>query len=79
MSLGEKIGQAAAELEKAANEAVGHAKKTYEEKVTPEKRAELKNNLDMGVKKVETVLENAAGAVEKGVNDIVKGYNDAKK
>ena len=79
MSIMEKLGKAANELENAAEEAYGKAKTQYEEKVTPEKRQEIQDKFDSGVKFVEDAADKLGDAIEKGLNDFTKGYNENRK
>ena len=57
MSIMEKLGRAAGELENAADEAFDKAKEKYNEKVTPEKRQEIQDKFDSGVKFVEEAAD----------------------
>ncbi len=78
MSISEKLGRAAAELGNAASETADYAKKKYEEKVTPEKRAEIKKKFDDGVEKADKILDTAAEKIEKGLKDFTDGFNSAR-
>lgn len=78
MSISEKLGRAAAELGSAAEEAYDIAKAKYEEKVTPEKRAEIKEKVDKGVDAVDRVATKAADKLEKGIKGFTEGYNSQK-
>ena len=75
MSISEKLGKAAAELENAADEACEMAKKKYEETVTPEKRAEIKEKFDNGVKIVDEKMTIATEKIENGIKGFVEGFN----
>ena len=77
MSISEKLGRAAAELGSAADEAIDLAKAKYEEKVTPEKRAEIKEKIDKGMKTVDEKMTIAADKIENGVKGFVDGFNSA--
>ena len=79
MSIMEKLGRAANELGNAADEAVELAKSKYEEKVTPEKRAEIKGKFDKGVAFVEEKLDYAADKLDEGVKNFQAGYNASKE
>lgn len=78
MSIMEKLGRAANELGSAADEAVELAKNKYEEKVTPEKRAEIKDKFDKGVQFVEEKLDIVADKVDEGVKNFQTGFNSGK-
>ncbi len=78
MSISEKLGRAAAELGNAAEEAYGMAKAKYEEKVTPEKRAEIKEKVDKGVDALDRAATIAADKLEKGIKNFTDGYNSEK-
>jgi hypothetical protein len=78
MSIMEKLGRAANELGSAADEAVELAKTKYEEKVTPEKRAEIKDKVDKGVQFVEEKLDYVADKFDEGVKNFQAGYNANK-
>ncbi len=75
MSIPEKLGRAAAELGNAADEAIDLAKTKYEEKVTPEKRAEIKDKFDKGMKVVDEKMTVAADKIEKSIQSFVDGFN----
>lgn len=79
MSIMEKLGRAANELGNAADEAVELAKNKYEEKVTPEKRAEIKEKIDKGMQFVEEKLDVVADKLDEGVKDFQAGYNAGKE
>ena len=75
MSISEKLGKAAAELGSAADEAIDLAKAKYEETVTPEKRAEIKEKVDKGMKKVDETMNVVADKVENGIKGFMDGFN----
>ncbi|MBO6303205.1 MAG: hypothetical protein J6N15_12290 [Ruminiclostridium sp.] len=75
MSISEKLGRAAKEIGNAADEAIDLAKAKYEEKVTPEKRAEIKEKVDKGMKVVDEKMTVAADKIEKGIQGFVDGFN----
>lgn len=75
MSISEHLGKAAAELGNAAEEAYDMAKAKYEEKVTPEKRAEIKDKFDKGMKTVDEKMTVAVDKFENGVKGFVDGFN----
>lgn len=79
MSIPEKLGKAAAEIGSAADEACELAKKKYEETVTPEKRAEIKEKFDNGMKIVDEKMTIAADKIESGIKGFVDGFNSGKK
>ena len=78
MSISEKLGRAAAEIGSAAEEAYDIAKAKYEEKVTPEKRAEIKEKVDKGIDAVDRVATKAADKLEQGFKNFTDGYNSQK-
>ena len=78
MSIMEKLGRAASELGSAADEAVDRAKAKYEEKVTPEKRAEIKTKLDNAADFAEKKLDRLSNALDKGIESFRSGYNSEK-
>ncbi|MBP3856108.1 MAG: hypothetical protein IK990_10920 [Ruminiclostridium sp.] len=79
MSITEKLGKAAAEIGSAADEAIDLAKAKYEETVTPEKRAELKEKFDKGLKTVDSKMTVAVDKIENGIKGFVDGFNSDKK
>ncbi|MBR5090761.1 MAG: hypothetical protein IK093_15125 [Ruminiclostridium sp.] len=78
MSISEKLGRAAAEIGSAADEAFDMAKTKYEEKVTPEKRAEYKEKFDKGMKIVDEKMTVVADKIESGIKGFVDGFNSGK-
>ena len=78
MSFTEHLGKAAAELGNAAEEAYDYAKAKYEEKVTPEKRAEMKEKFDKGLKTVDEKMTVAVDKLENGFKGFVDGFNSGK-
>lgn len=78
MSVSEHLEKAARELGDAADEAFGLAKAKYEESVTPEKRAELKEKFDKGMKTVDEKMNIAAEKIENGVKGFVDGFGGGK-
>jgi hypothetical protein len=78
MSISEKLGRAAAEIGSAAEEAYDIAKSKYEEKVTPEKRAEIKEKIDKGVDAVDRAANNVADKLEKSFSSFADGYRSEK-
>ena len=78
MGIMEQLGKAAGELENAADEAIGKAKAKYEEKVTPEKRQEIKDKADSAIKAVGDAAEKLGAEIEKGIKSFSEGYDSAK-
>ena len=78
MSISEKLGKAAAEVVDAADEAVKYAKDKYDEKVTPETKAEIKDKFDKGVKVVDEKMTVAVDKIENGIKGFVDGFNSEK-
>ncbi len=77
MSISEHLGKAAKELGNAADEAYKYAKDKYEETVTPEKRAEIKEKCDKGLKTVDEKMTVAADKIENGVKGFMDGFNSS--
>jgi len=73
MSIMEKLGKAADELESAASEAMDKAKAKYEEKVTPEKRAEIKNRIDKEINNADDRLTEVAQTIGSEIKNFVSG------
>ncbi|MBQ3841919.1 MAG: hypothetical protein II820_04425 [Ruminiclostridium sp.] len=78
MSISEKLGKAAAEIGSAADEAYQMAKEKFDENVTPEKKQELKEKFDKGVKVVDEKMTVAVDKIENGVKGFVDGFNSVK-
>lgn len=78
MSISEKLGRAAADVVDAADEAVKYAKDKYDEKMTPEKKAEIKDKFDKGVKVVDEKMTVAVDKIEDGIKGFVDGFNSEK-
>ena len=78
MSITEKLGRAAAEVADAADEAVKYAKDKYDETMTPEKKAEIKDKFDKGVKVVDEKMTVVVDKIENGVKGFVDGFNSEK-
>ena len=78
MGISEKLGKAAAHIEGAAEDALNFAKTKYEEKVTPEKREEIKEKADKGLDKIEKAVNKASDVVGKEINSFVEGFRSEK-
>ncbi|MBQ9384120.1 MAG: hypothetical protein IJT87_07770 [Ruminiclostridium sp.] len=78
MGLMEELGKAAGELENAADDAINKAKAKYNEKVTPEKKQEIRDKADSAMKAVEDAAEKIGAEIEKGLKSFSEGYDSAK-
>ena len=73
MGIMDKLEQAAGQLESAAADAAGRAKAKYDETMTPEKKAELKERSEKGMQNADERLTEVAETVGREIKDFVQG------
>ena len=73
MGLMDELEKAADEFSEAVNGLAEKAKAKYDEKMTPEKKAELKEKFDKGMQNADESLTEVAGTVGKEIKDFVNG------
>ena len=75
MGIMDKLEQAAEQLEHAATDVAGRAKAKYDETMTPEKKAELKDRFDKGMQNADERLTEVAETVGREIKDFMQGSN----
>lgn len=73
MGFSEKFEKAMNDFEKAADEAVDKARAKYDETMTPEKKAELKEKFDKGMADADAAFTDLAENVGKEVQNFMNG------
>ena len=73
----DKLEQAAEQIENAATDVAGRAKAKYDETMTPEKKAELRERFDKGMREADDRLTEVAESVGKEIKDFVQGNNNS--
>lgn len=73
MGFSEKFEKAMNDISAAADDALNKAKTKYDETMTPEKKQELKEKFDKGMKDADEALTSTAEAIGKEVENFMNG------
>ena len=76
MGFSEKFEKTMNDLSAAADEAIDKAKAKYDETMTPEKKAELKEKFNEGMKNADAAFTDLAENVGKEVQNFMNGSNN---